>query len=51
VKARGELEALEGLLLLKAHANQVQDGHLASRPIDQVLALGGQLHVLDVVAS
>src|SRR6202171_6257261 len=50
VEAGRELEALERLLLREARANKSQNGHLALRPVDEVLALRGKVQVFDVTA-
>jgi hypothetical protein len=51
VEARRELEALEGLLLDKTFANQLQNGHLLIGPFDLALALFGQGDVLNVASE
>jgi len=48
MQAGCQLDALQGLFLREPPADQQQHGHLTRRPVDQVLALAGQLHVLDV---
>src|ERR1700682_6114946 len=50
MKACGELQPLERQLFGEARADQGEDRHLARGPIDEVLALRGQVEVFYVVA-
>src|SRR6202049_4220298 len=50
MKARGELETLQRLLLHEALADEREHRHLSRRPVDQVLTLGREIQVFDVVS-
>jgi hypothetical protein len=45
VQARGNAQALQGLLLDEALANDLQDGHLLLRPFDFAFAGIGQRNI------
>ena len=49
MEAGADAQAFERTLALEAFADQAQDGHLASRPLDPADALIGQAEVDDVV--
>src|SRR5205809_449981 len=50
MKACGQAQAFERLVFGEALADEAEDRHLARGPIDEVLALRGQVHVLHVTA-
>ena len=50
MKAGAEFQTFQRLVYEESLADESQHGHLSRRPIDEVLTLGREFQVLDVIA-